>query len=81
MIRRSSRHQEQLAANIDELPDAAGCDAAFVALISEDGATFENVFAASTGFARRVQAIQRRDAQKTRIGTRFLEKVLGFWMN
>ena len=43
---------EQIAANIDELPDAAGCDAAFVALVSADGSTFENVISASTGFAQ-----------------------------
>ena len=42
----------ELQANIDELPDAAGADAAFVALISEDGAEFDLVLSAKTGFAR-----------------------------
>jgi len=45
-------YQEQLQSNIGELPDAAGCDAAFVALISEDGASFETVITASSGFAQ-----------------------------
>ena len=35
-----------------ELPDAAGCDAAFLALIGEDGRNFEPVLSAKTGFAR-----------------------------
>ena len=43
---------EQLQANIDELPDAAGADAAFIALISEDGAEIETVFTSSSGFAQ-----------------------------
>jgi diguanylate cyclase (GGDEF)-like protein/PAS domain S-box-containing protein len=47
-----ARYLEQLQSNIDDLPEAAGCDSAFVALISEDGASFETVIAASTGFAR-----------------------------
>ncbi|NCF52597.1 EAL domain-containing protein [Gammaproteobacteria bacterium] len=34
------------------MPDAAGCDAAFVALINEDGSNFETVLAASRGFAQ-----------------------------
>ena len=46
------QYLEQLQANIDELPDAAGCDAAFVALISEDGAEIQNVVAAAAGFAQ-----------------------------
>ena len=37
------RFLEQLQANIDELPDAAGADAAFIALISDDGAVIETV--------------------------------------
>ncbi len=32
-----ARYQEQLQSIISELPDAAGCDSAFVALISDDG--------------------------------------------
>ncbi|MBT8080970.1 MAG: EAL domain-containing protein [Gammaproteobacteria bacterium] len=45
-------HLAQLQSNIDELPDAAGVDAAFVALISEDGVGIETVLFAKTGFAR-----------------------------
>jgi diguanylate cyclase (GGDEF)-like protein/PAS domain S-box-containing protein len=43
---------DQLQANITELPDAAGCDAAFLVLIGEDGRGFESVYSASAGFAR-----------------------------
>jgi len=48
----ASNYQEQLQANIGDLPDAAGCDAAFVALLSDDGASLETVIAASSGFAQ-----------------------------
>jgi diguanylate cyclase (GGDEF)-like protein/PAS domain S-box-containing protein len=47
-----ARYREQLQSIIAELPDAAGCDAAFVALISDDGDEFEAVFSASMGFAQ-----------------------------
>ena len=40
-----------LQANIAELPEASGCDAAFLALISEDGRNLEPVFAGKAGFA------------------------------
>jgi diguanylate cyclase (GGDEF)-like protein/PAS domain S-box-containing protein len=43
---------EQLQAIIDELPDAAGADAAFVAMIGEDGRSIDKVFASASGFAR-----------------------------
>ena len=43
---------EQLQANVEELPDAAGADAAFIALISEDGSEIETVLASASGFAR-----------------------------
>ena len=43
---------EQLQANITELPDAAGCDSAFLCMISEDGRTIEHVYASKTGFAQ-----------------------------
>ena len=43
---------DQLQSNVDELPEAAGCDAAFVVLIAEDGSNFESVIAATTGFAQ-----------------------------
>ncbi|MEJ2128962.1 MAG: EAL domain-containing protein, partial [Woeseiaceae bacterium] len=46
------QYLQQLQANIDELPDAAGCDAAFVALFSDDGAEIANVVAAAAGFAQ-----------------------------
>ena len=48
----ASNYQEQLQANIGDLPEAAGCDAAFVALLSDDGASLETVIAASSGFAQ-----------------------------
>jgi diguanylate cyclase (GGDEF)-like protein/PAS domain S-box-containing protein len=43
---------EVLQSNIAELPDAAGCDAAFLALIDEEGRNFQPVLSAKTGFAR-----------------------------
>ena len=46
------RFLEQLQSSIDELPEASGCDAAFVALISEDGTDLETVISASGGFAQ-----------------------------
>ncbi len=48
----ASNYQEQLQANIGELPDAAGCDAAFVALLSDDGVSLETVISESSGFAQ-----------------------------
>jgi diguanylate cyclase (GGDEF)-like protein/PAS domain S-box-containing protein len=45
-------YQEQLQANIGELPDAAGCDTAFVALLSDDGVSLETVISGSSGFAQ-----------------------------
>ena len=48
----ASNYQEQLQANIGELPDAAGCDAAFVALLSDDGVSLETVISGISGFAR-----------------------------
>jgi len=48
----ASNFQEQLQANIGDLPDAAGCDAAFVALLSDDGRSLETVISASGGFAQ-----------------------------
>ena len=42
----------QLQENITELPDAAGCDSAFLCMISEDGRTIEHVYASKTGFAQ-----------------------------
>jgi len=44
--------EEQLQANIDELPEATGADAAFIALISEDGAEIETVFSSCNSFAQ-----------------------------
>ena len=46
------KYLQQLQSNIDELPDAAGADAAFIALISEDGREIETVLASSSGFAQ-----------------------------
>ena len=48
----TANYLEQLQANITELPDAAGCDAAFVVLINEDGSSLETVLASSRGFAQ-----------------------------
>jgi len=48
----ASNYQEQLKANIGELPDAAGCDSAFVALLSDDGVSLETVISESSGFAQ-----------------------------
>jgi len=45
-------YQSQLQSNVDHLPEAAGCDSAVLALISEDGTSFESVMAASRGFAQ-----------------------------
>ena len=42
----------QLQAIVDELPEATGTDSAFIALISEDGKDFEQVFASCNGFAQ-----------------------------
>ena len=47
-----ARYLEQLQSIISEMPDAAGCDSAFVALISDDGKEFETVLSASMGFAQ-----------------------------
>ena len=47
-----SRRLDQLQSNINDLPEAAGCDSAFVALIAEDGESFETVIAAASGFAQ-----------------------------
>ena len=47
-----ARYHEQLQANIAEMPDAAGCDTAFLALISEDGSEIETIIASSDGFAQ-----------------------------
>ena len=44
--------REQLQANIGELPDAAGCDAAFLALIGEEGRDFQPVFSSKAGFSQ-----------------------------
>jgi len=41
---------EQLQANISELPDAAGCDAAFIALFAEDGTGIDSVISATSSF-------------------------------
>lgn len=45
-------YEEQLRTNIAELPDAAGCDAAFVVLISDDGSHFESVISSASRFAQ-----------------------------
>jgi PAS domain S-box-containing protein len=46
-------YMDQLQANINELPEATGADAAFIALISDDGGKIATVLASSSdGFAR-----------------------------
>lgn len=44
------RYKEQLRDNIAEIPDATGCDAAFLALFRSDQATIETVLASSSVF-------------------------------
>ena len=46
------RYMEQLQANIDELPEATGADAAFLALINDDGDHIETVLSSCEGFAQ-----------------------------
>ena len=48
----SATYRDQLQTIIDEMPDAAGCDSALVALIDDDGEELETVLAASMGFAQ-----------------------------
>jgi diguanylate cyclase (GGDEF)-like protein/PAS domain S-box-containing protein len=43
---------EQLLANIGELPDAVGCDSAFLCMFSEDGRKIEEIFTSKAGFAQ-----------------------------
>jgi diguanylate cyclase (GGDEF)-like protein/PAS domain S-box-containing protein len=45
-------YRQQLESNVAELPDAAGCDAAFIALIDGKGTKFESIVASSSGFAQ-----------------------------
>lgn len=45
------RFKDQLRDNIAELPDATGCDAAFLALFSADLSGIETVISSSSGFA------------------------------
>ena len=47
-----SNYLEQLESAVSEMPDACGSDAAFFALINNDGDRIENVFSAAAGFAR-----------------------------
>ena len=42
----------QLQSCVDEMPEAAGCDAAFLALIDEDGGRIDKAFSATAGFAQ-----------------------------
>jgi diguanylate cyclase (GGDEF)-like protein/PAS domain S-box-containing protein len=45
------RYLEQLRGNIAELPDATGCDAAFLALFNDDGSSIETVLSSATVFS------------------------------
>jgi len=47
-----ANYLEQLQAIVDDLPEATGADAAFVALIDDDGAVIETVLATCNGFAQ-----------------------------
>ena len=47
-----ANYQKQLQDIVGEIPDAAGCDAAFVALVSDNGSKFESVVSATCGFAQ-----------------------------
>ncbi|MFQ6004579.1 MAG: EAL domain-containing protein [Woeseia sp.] len=44
-------YHDQLRDNIGELPDATGCDAAFLAIFSEDGSNIETVLTSGTMFS------------------------------
>ena len=46
-----SRYKEQLSDNIAELPDATGCDAAFLVLFSNDFSSIDTVLASSNVFS------------------------------
>lgn len=46
------RYLEQLRDNIAELPDASGCDSAFLALFSDDVSSVKTVLSSSSVFAR-----------------------------
>ena len=48
---RPEDYRDQLRANIAELPDATGCDTAFLALFSKDLSTIETVLSSNAGFA------------------------------
>ena len=45
------RFKEQLSDNIAELPDATGCDAAFLVLFSNDLSSIDTVLSSSAGFS------------------------------
>ena len=45
------RYEEQLRDNIAALPDATGCDAAFLALFNKDFSSIETVIASSAVFS------------------------------
>jgi len=45
-------YQDKLKSAIGELPDAAGCDAAFIALISEDGSEIASIISSRCRFAQ-----------------------------
>ena len=48
----ASRRLEQLQTCIDDLPEAAGVDCAFLCLFSDDGQAIDSVLSARSGFAR-----------------------------
>jgi diguanylate cyclase (GGDEF)-like protein/PAS domain S-box-containing protein len=48
----TEKYLEQLQGIVDEVPEATGADAAFIALISDDGSRIETVLTSCQGFAR-----------------------------
>ncbi len=46
-----TRYQDQLRDNISELPDATGCDAAFLALLHGDGSGIEAILSSASVFS------------------------------
>ena len=70
-------YKEQLQSNINELPDAAGCDAAFAALISEDGAEIESVVDQGECADRLQRLIEEMRRQGVPFGVRIVEATNG----
>ena len=61
------RFHEQLRDNIGELPDATGCDAAFLALFKADASAIETVFASGSVFSSCNPAALEGEAREQQI--------------